>query len=143
MPGKTRGADLLVRALKVAGTGEIFTLSGNQIMPIFDACLDEEIDLIHTRHEAAAVHMADAYGRLTGEAGIALVTAGPGFANTLSALYVALMAESPMVLLSGRSPQSLSGLAPFQEMAHWFMYRVRQFSSTVWSGWIAREEKIW
>jgi acetolactate synthase-1/2/3 large subunit len=117
MPGKTRGADLLVRALKIAGKEELFTLSGNQIMPIFDACLDEGIELIHTRHEAAAVHMADAYGRLTGEAGIAMVTAGPGFANTLSALYVALMAEAPMVLLSGRSPQSLSGLAPFQEMA--------------------------
>ena len=117
MPGKTRGADLLVRGLKIAGKETIFTLSGNQIMPIFDACLDEGIDLIHTRHEAAAVHMADAYGRLTGEAGIAMVTAGPGFANTLSALYVALMAESPMVLLSGCSPQSLSGLAPFQEMA--------------------------
>ncbi|MCH7989302.1 MAG: thiamine pyrophosphate-binding protein, partial [Planctomycetes bacterium] len=117
MPGKTRGADLLVRALKIAGKETLFTLSGNQIMPIFDACLDEGIDLIHTRHEAAAVHMADAYGRLTGETGIAMVTAGPGFANTLSALYVALMAESPMVLLSGCSPQSLSGLGPFQEMA--------------------------
>ena len=117
MPGKTRGADLLVRALKIAGKETLFTLSGNQIMPIFDACLDEGIDLIHTRHEAAAVHMADAYGRLTGEVGIAMVTAGPGFANTLSALYVALMAESPMVLLSGSSPQSLAGLGPFQEMA--------------------------
>jgi acetolactate synthase-1/2/3 large subunit len=117
MPGKTRGADLLVQALKIAGKETLFTLSGNQIMPIFDACLDEGIDLIHTRHEAAAVHMADAYGRLTGETGIAMVTAGPGFANTLSALYVALMAESPMVLLSGSSPQSLAGLGPFQEMA--------------------------
>jgi thiamine pyrophosphate-dependent acetolactate synthase large subunit-like protein len=111
-----RAADLLVRSLAVAGVRRLFTLSGNQIMPVFDACIDEGLELIHTRHEAAAVHMADAWGRLTGEPGIALVTAGPGFANTLSALYVALMAESPMVLISGASPLRRAGQAAFQEM---------------------------
>lgn len=117
MTTPSRGADLLVRALSGAGVEQLFTLSGNQIMPIFDACLDEQIELIHTRHEASAVHMADAWGRLTGNPGVALVTAGPGFANTLSALYVAFAAESPLVLLSGCSPASLQGCAPFQEMA--------------------------
>ena len=87
-----------------AGVRRIFTLSGNHIMPIFDAAFDAGIVLIHTRHEAAAVHMADAWARLTGEPGIALVTGGPGHANALGALYTAAMAESPVVLLSGHAP---------------------------------------
>ncbi len=111
-----RGADLLVRSLSVAGVDRLFALSGNQIMPVFDACLDEGIELLHVRHEAAAVHMADAWGRLTGNPGVALVTAGPGHANALSAMYVALAAESPLVLLSGHAPQSGLGRGVFQEM---------------------------
>ncbi len=85
-------------------------------MPLFDAAIDSDIQLLHTRHEAAAVHMADAWGRLTGRPGVAAVTAGPGFANTLSALYVASVAESPLVLLSGASPNRLAGRGAFQEM---------------------------
>jgi acetolactate synthase-1/2/3 large subunit len=50
-----RGADLLVQALAVAGVKKIFSLSGNQIMPIYDACVDAGIEIIHTRHESAAV----------------------------------------------------------------------------------------
>ena len=117
MPGTLRGADLVARALSAAGTERIFTLSGNQIMPIFDACIDAGIELVHVRHEAAAVHMADAWGRLTGRPGVALVTAGPGLANSLSALYVATMAESPMILLSGHAPREELGRGAFQEMA--------------------------
>ena len=112
-----RGADLLAGSLAAAGVERLFTLSGNQIMPVFDACIETGVDLVHVRHEAAAVHMADAWGRLTGEPGVALVTAGPGFANTLSALYVATMAESPMVLLSGHAPSGELGRGPFQEMS--------------------------
>lgn len=82
-----RGADVVAEALKRAGVKCIFTLSGNHIMPVFDAALDAGIDLVHTRHEAAAVHMADGWARLTGEAGIALVSAGPGHCNAISALY--------------------------------------------------------
>ncbi len=112
-----RGADGLVQALSALGVSRLFTLSGNQIMPVFDACIGTDIKLLHVRHEAAAVHMADAWGRLTGEPGIAMVTAGPGFANTLSALYVAKMAESPVVLLSGHAPLGQLGRGVFQEMA--------------------------
>lgn len=111
-----RGADAIARTLRSEGVERIFTLSGNQIMPVFDACVDAEVELLHVRQEAAAVHMADAWGRLTGLPGVALVTAGPGFANTLSALYVATMSESPMVLLSGRAPLAHADKGPFQEM---------------------------
>ena len=85
-------------------------------MPVFDAAFASDIDLIHTRHEASTVHMADAYARITGEVGIALVTGGPGHANAISALYTAQMAESPVVLLSGHAPVSQLGKGAFQEM---------------------------
>lgn len=111
------GSAAFVKALEMAGVRKVFTLSGNHIMPIYDAIFDSNIDLIHTRHEGAAVHMADAYARLTGEIGIALVTGGPGHANAVSALYTASMAESPVVLISGHAPLNQLGKGAFQEMA--------------------------
>jgi len=113
---KLRGADVLARTLAAAGTRHVFTVSGNHVMSVFDAALEAKLSLIHVRHEAAAVHMADAWGRLTGEAGIALVTGGPGHANAVSALYTALAADSPMVLISGHAPLIELGKGAFQEM---------------------------
>lgn len=115
-PRGQRGADALVRSLRSAGVERIFTLSGNHIMPVFDAVLGSGIGLVHTRHEAAAVHMADAWSRITGEVGVALVTGGPGHANAVSALYTAQMAEAPIVLLSGHAPNDQRGQGAFQEM---------------------------
>ena len=111
-----RGADALVQSLKNHGTEVIFALSGNQIMPIFDACIDAGIRLVHTRHEAAAVFMAEAYAQLSGKIGVALVTAGGGLANTGGALFSASESETPVLLLSGDSPVSRDGLGAFQEM---------------------------
>ena len=111
-----RGADIVAQSLKRLGCQRVFTLSGNHIMSIFDAALDADLDLVHVRHEAAAVHMADAHGRLTGEAGIALVTGGPGHANAVGALFTALGAESPMVLLSGHAATWELGRGGFQEL---------------------------
>ena len=98
-----RGADLVVRTLREAGVEKIFTLSGNQIMPVFDACIGSGIELIHVRHEAAAVYMADAWSQLTGGVGVALVTAAPGFLNCLTALYGTTGTESAVVLLSAHA----------------------------------------
>ena len=109
----------MIEALAAAGVHHLFTLSGNQILSLYDATLDASppgLRLIHTRHEAAAVHMADAWGRLTGEPGVALLTAGPGHLNAVSALYGALMAESPLVLLSGHAPRATLGTGAFQEV---------------------------
>ena len=113
-----RGADIVMRTLERAGHSTIFTLSGNHIMSLFDAAIDTRHRLVHMRHEAAAVHMADAWGRLTGEPGIAMVTGGPGHANAVAALFTAQGQESPMVLLSGHTetdaawPRRLPGAAP-------------------------------
>jgi len=113
---KLRGADVLARALAAAGARQLFALSGNHVMAVFDAALEAQLSIVHVRHEAAAVHMADAWGRLRGEPGIALVTGGPGHANAVSALYTALAAESPLILVSGHAPLDELGRGAFQEM---------------------------
>lgn len=110
------GSQLLVKAIEQAGISRVYSLSGNHIMPLYDAIIDSGLKLLHTRHEAAAVHMADAWARLTGEAGVAMVTGGPGHANAVAALYTASMSESPVILLSGHAPLSQAGWGAFQEI---------------------------
>src|SRR5690348_7661116 len=111
-----RGADIVVRTLEQAGATTLFTLSGNHIMSLFDAAIGSRLNLVHTRHEAAAVHAADAWGRLTGSPGIAMVTGGPGHANATAALFTALGEESPLVLLSGHTETPQLGRGGFQEL---------------------------
>ena len=116
MPSTLRGADIVVRTLERAGHTDIFTLSGNHIMSLFDAAIETKLSLMHVRHEAATVHMADAYGRLTGRPGIAWVTGGPGHANAVGALFTALGQETPMVLFSGHTETDQLGRGGFQEL---------------------------
>lgn len=111
-----RGADIVAQSLAACGAKTVFALSGNQIMSIFDAAIDADLRLIHTRHEACAVFMAEAHAQLSGDIGVAMVTAGPGFANTLSAMYSAKTSETPVVLLSGDSPLARDGLGAFHEL---------------------------
>lgn len=110
------GARMLVHAMRRAAVSQIFSLSGNHIMCVYDAMVDSGVRLTHTRHEASAVHMADAWARLKGEVGVAMVTGGPGHANAVGALYTASMSESPVILLSGHAPLSQAGHGAFQEM---------------------------
>lgn len=112
-----RGADLLAQTLKAAGTSRIFSLSGNQIMPVYDACFELGVEIVHTRHEAAAVFMAEAHAQLTGEVGVALVTAGGGLGNAVGPLFSVGESETPVLLLSGDSPVSQDGRGAFQEMS--------------------------
>ena len=111
-----RGADIVVKTLERSGHTKIFTLSGNHIMSLFDAAIDSKLELFHVRHEAATVHMADSFGRMTGRAGIAWVTGGPGHANAVGALFTAQGQETPMVLLSGHTETDQLGKGGFQEL---------------------------
>jgi acetolactate synthase-1/2/3 large subunit len=111
-----RGADLFAKALQDACVTQLFSVSGNHLMTLYDALLSTDIRIIHCRHEAACVHMADAWGRLTGKPGVACVTAAQGHTNAAAALYTALAAESPVVLLSGHCPLGEIGRGSFQEM---------------------------
>ena len=116
MTSTLRGADIVMRTLEGAGVGTVFTLSGNHIMSLFDAALETGIDLLHVRQEAAAVHMADAWGRLTGTPGVAMVTGGPGHANAVPALFTARAQDSPLLLLSGHTATNELGRGGFQEL---------------------------
>lgn len=110
------GSQLIIQTLRRRGVTTIFSLSGNQIMPLYDACIDEGIRIVHVRHEAAAVFMADAWSQVTGELGVAMLTAAPGLTNGLAPLYSASLAESPVLLLSGDSPVGEDGMGAFQEL---------------------------
>jgi len=116
MTATLRGADIVIKTLERAGLTQIYTLSGNHIMSLFDAAIDSKLQLFHVRHEAATVHMADAHGRLTRNPGIAWVTGGPGHANAVGALFTALGQETPMVLLSGHTETDQLGKGGFQEL---------------------------
>lgn len=116
MPPRATGAEVVARTLAVAGVRRVFSLSGNQVLSLYEALDRAGIGIVHTRHEGAAVHMADGWARLTGEVGVCLVSAGPGHANAMGALAMAAAGESPLVLLSGHAPIARAGHGAFQEM---------------------------
>lgn len=95
------GGRLAAEALIERGVEYVFTISGGHITPIYQFLENTPVRLFDTRHEQAAVFMAEAYGRLTRKPGIAMVTAGPGFTNALSAIANARLSNSPLVLISG------------------------------------------
>ena len=113
---KLTGSHLLVRALKQEGISRIFTIVGDTVLPLVDAVEDEGVQLIDTRHEAAAMHMADAWCRVTGEPAACIFTGGPGFSNAISALPNIYTSESPVVFISGASELSEKGMTAFQEI---------------------------
>lgn len=114
--GRVSGAELAVRALRAEGIDTVFTLVGDHILPICDVAVDEGIRFIDTRHESAAVHMADAYARVSGRPSVALVTGGPGHANSIAGLAVTVLAESPVVHISGRPELTHEGMSAPQEL---------------------------
>lgn len=115
MPTRT-GAAAFVQLLRIAGVTRLFTLSGNQILPLYEACLDAGIAVTDTRHEAAAAHMADAWARTRGEPGVCLFSAGPGHTNALSAILNARWANAPVLWLSGGTPRPAIGRGGFQDI---------------------------
>ena len=110
------GSHLILRALKMEGIQKIFTIVGDTILPLVDAVPDEGMELIDTRHEAAAMHMGDAWCRVTGEPAVVLVTGGPGFANAMSALPNIFTAESPVIFIAGCAALRDKGKYSFQEI---------------------------
>ena len=103
------GGALLARTLREQGVTTVFALPGGHTLPFLDACLDEEIRVVDTRHEGAAVLAAEGWALATGETGVATVTAGPGFANGLIGLLDAGAWSVPLVMLSGRTGRSRQG----------------------------------
>jgi acetolactate synthase-1/2/3 large subunit len=110
------GGDMIARVLAAQGTQFLFTLCGGHISPILTGCKARGIRVIDTRHEATAVFAADAVARLTGQPGVAAVTAGPGLTNTITAVKNAQIAQSPVLLLGGAAPTVLKGRGALQDI---------------------------
>ncbi len=131
--GRIHGGQVIGRALRRHGVDTIFTLTGGHILGILDGCVQEEIRVVDFRHEQAAVHAAEAYSRLTGRLGVAVVTAGPGVTDAITAVATAWYAGTPMLLLGGRHlfRQELKG--GLQEMDHPKLFEgITAWSATGW-----------
>jgi acetolactate synthase-1/2/3 large subunit len=113
---KIDGGEMLARMLDREGIKNVFALHGGHIDSIFQACYDHDIRIFDTRHEQAAGHMADAWARLTGQPGVALVTAGPGVTDVVTAVANAYMDAVPMVVVGGRHALAEEELMPLQEL---------------------------
>lgn len=97
----TCGADLVVRNLEAQGVKHVFGIPGAKIDRVFDSLEDSPIETVVVRHEANAAFMAAAVGRLTGKAGVALVTSGPGCSNLTTGLATANSEGDAMVAIGG------------------------------------------
>jgi acetolactate synthase I/II/III large subunit len=113
---KMTGAEIFVESLKREGVKHVFGLPGGVVLKIFDVLYGEKnLELILTRHEQGATHMAEGYARATGKAGVALVTSGPGATNTITGLANAYMDSCPLVMFTGQVSTNMIGNDAFQE----------------------------
>lgn len=119
----THGGELVGRALKAQEVSTIYTLCGGHVAPIYEGCLNNGIHVIDMRHEQAAGHAADAHARLTRNVGVALVTAGPGVTDAVTAVANAYQARSPLILLGGAAPVKTRGRGALQEMPQVDMFQ--------------------
>ena len=110
------GGDRVARALAAQGVKFVFTLCGGHVSPILTGAKALGLRVIDVRHEATAVFAADAVARLTGVPGVAVVTAGPGVTNTITAIKNAQLAQSPLVLIGGAAPTALKGRGALQDI---------------------------
>ena len=101
---------------KQKNISSVFTLCGGHISPILVGCEKENIDIIQVRDEVSAVFAADAVSRLTDSVGVAIVTAGPGVTNTITAIKNAQMAQSPVLLIGGAAATLLKGRGSLQDI---------------------------
>ncbi|HFN9836085.1 TPA: acetolactate synthase AlsS [Yersinia enterocolitica] len=126
------GADLVVNHLEQQGVKQVFGIPGAKIDRVFDSLEDSSINTIVVRHEANAAFMAAAVGRLTGKAGVALVTSGPGCANLVTGLATATSEGDPVVALGGAVKRSDSLKITHQSMDTVSIFRpVTKFSAEV------------
>ena len=112
------GGDLLVRALKREGVDTIFTLCGGHVQSIYDACVDQQVRIIDVRHEQAAGHAAEGWSRATRKCGVAVVTAGPGVTDCVTAIANAYQNRSPMLVIGGRTPLNRFEMGALQDLDH-------------------------
>jgi acetolactate synthase-1/2/3 large subunit len=109
---------LAVAVARAHGVETLFTLSGAHVFPMYDGAVKAEppLRILDVRHEQTAAFAAEATGKLTRVPGLAVLTAGPGVTNGISAVAQAQFAGSPMVVVGGRAPQNRWGTGSLQEL---------------------------
>ncbi len=131
--GKIHGGRLLARALHNEGVDTVFTLHGGHIVSILDGCVQEGIRVVDVRHEETAAHAAEAYSRLTGRLGVAVVTAGPGVTNAITGIMNAHMSHTPMLVIGGRHLIRQEQTGGLQELDHPpIVTPITKWVGTVW-----------
>ncbi len=137
------GAEVLMRALEKEGVQTLFGYPGGSIMPVFDALYDHRDKLNHilVRHEQGAAHAAQGYARVSGKAGVCLVTSGPGATNTITGIADAMIDSTPIVVIAGQVGTSFLGSDAFQEVdlvgitqpiSKW-SYQIRRADDVAWA----------
>ena len=111
-------AELVVDFLLARGIDRVFGLQGGHIQPIWDQLGQRGMRIVDVRDEGAAVHMAHAHAVLTGNVGVAMVTAGPGVTNCVTAMANAQLERVPVMLFGGCAPRAQDDLGPLQGIAH-------------------------
>lgn len=101
---RINGGAVLAKSMGALGVREVFALHGGHLDAFLVACADENIRLTDTRHEATAGYAAEAYARATGEIGVCVITAGPGFSNGLTAMVNAWLDAMPVLFIAGSPP---------------------------------------
>jgi acetolactate synthase-1/2/3 large subunit len=110
--------DLALAALAGYGVDHMFTLNGGHVWPLYEAAANRGVRIVDTRHEQTATWAAEAWAKLRREPGLAVLTAGPGVTNGVSAITSAHFNGSPVVVLAGRAPQGRWGSGSLQELDH-------------------------
>ena len=116
--GERSAAAAIARFLRAHGVRRVFALCGGHIMPIWMRADAEGIQIIDVRDERSAVFMAHAHAEVTGELGVAFVTAGPGVTNAMTGIANAHVARTPLLILSGTPPQPQENRGALQDMVH-------------------------
>lgn len=111
-------AAVIARFLKARGVQRIFGLCGGHIMPIWMQIDAVGIQIVDVRDERAAVHMAHGHAEITGELGVALITAGPGVTNAMTGIANAHVARAPVLILSGLPPTFQENRGALQDVVH-------------------------
>jgi acetolactate synthase I/II/III large subunit len=114
------GGELALAALRPFGVDTLYTLSGGHVFPLYDAAVkrDPPTRIVDVRHEQTATFAAEGHARLTRRPGLAVLTAGPGITNGVSAITQARFNGSPLLVLGGRAPQARWGAGSLQELDH-------------------------
>ena len=113
---KITGGRLLIRALKAHGIRRLYTLPGAPLFPVYEACLNEGVEVFTGRHESGLIHTAEGWSRATGKPSVALVSPGPGLANSVPGISIAYAECSPIIVLSGIDVPANLGRGGRQEL---------------------------